>query len=121
MSLVAIVDDDDSIRSALSRLVRTIGYRSIAFDSAEALLQRLEEVRPSCVLTDVQMPGMSGLELTKVLREREPDLPVAVMTAYPVTASRERAMAAGATEYLTKPFDENDLERWLLRVIKPAE
>lgn len=119
MSLVAIVDDDASIRSALSRLVRTIGYRSLVFEDAETLLRQLEEVRPSCVLTDVQMPGMSGLELALVLRERHPDLPVAVMTAYPLSASRHRAIASGATEYLMKPFDEKDLERWLIRVIKP--
>jgi CheY-like chemotaxis protein len=58
------------------------------------------------------------LELARILRDRHPDLPVAVMTAYPLSASRGRAMAAGATEYLTKPFDEKDLERWLIRVIE---
>ncbi len=114
---VAIVDDDEAIRGALSRLIRTIGYAPVAFASAEALLMDLDDANIACVLTDVQMPGMNGLDLVKELRIRRPGLPVMVMTAYPSLANRELALAGGALEYLTKPLDDALLERWLVRAI----
>src|SRR3954469_1036198 len=77
--VVAIVDDDPSIRSALDRLIRALGYEALAFAGAEPLLARLDEADIAFVVTDVQMPGVSGLELLKILAERRPHLPVMVM------------------------------------------
>lgn len=117
MAIVAIVDDDEAIRGALARLIRTIGYAPRTFASAEALLQALDGADVACVLTDVQMPGMNGLDLAKELRRRCHDLPIMVMTAYPSLANRELALTAGALEYFTKPLDDALLERWLVSAI----
>ena len=119
LRVVAVVDDDDSIRSTLGRLLRTIGYEARTFASAAALLSELAHSAPSCVLTDIQMPGMNGLDLARELSKLMPALPVLVMTAYPSLASRELALAAGASEYLTKPLDDRRLEAWLWEVIGP--
>jgi len=81
------------------------------------LLLEIDDVRPACVLTDIQMPVMNGLDLAKELLVRRPDLPIMVMTAYPSLANRELALAAGALEFLTKPLDDDRLETWLVRVI----
>ncbi|MDB5726325.1 MAG: response regulator receiver protein [Novosphingobium sp.] len=75
------------------------------------------QLRPGCVLTDIQMPGMNGLDLVKELRQLDPSLPIMVMTAYPSLANRDLALAAGALEYQTKPLDDEKLETWLLRVM----
>ena len=111
--VVAIVDDDEAIRSALRRLVRTIGYQAKTFSSAEALLESIEDAPPACVLTDIQMPGMSGLELANELSRRRPDLPVAVMTAYPSLAGRDAAISLRKFAYMEKPLDDRLLEMWL--------
>jgi FixJ family two-component response regulator len=111
---VAIVDDDEAIRGALARLIRTLGYASRTFASAEALLAVADATDIACVLTDVQMPGMNGLDLVKELRRRGHVFPAMVMTAYPSLTNRELALAAGALEYSSKPLDDALLERWLL-------
>ena len=115
-SRVAIVDDDEAIRTALGRLVRTIGYATSVHPSGEALLASIDLNHVVGVLTDIQMPGMNGLELAGELRSRYPDLPIAIMTAYPSLANRDLALAAGAMEYLTKPIDIDLLEAWLARL-----
>jgi FixJ family two-component response regulator len=121
--MVAIVDDDEAILGALARLVRTLGYSTCTFQTAEALLHELDSgIDVACVLTDVQMPGMNGLELARRLRLLDPGLPVMVMTAYPSLASRELALAAGALEYFPKPLDDALLESWLNRAFgEPPE
>lgn len=116
--MIAIVDDNEAILGALARLIRTLGYSTCTFQTAEALLHGLDSgIDVACVLTDVQMPGMNGLELARRLRLRDPGLPVMVMTAYPSLASRELALAAGAMEYFTKPLDDAVLERSLNGVV----
>ncbi|MEP7239484.1 MAG: response regulator [Devosia sp.] len=115
--IVAIVDDDEAIRPALARLIRTFGYQARTFASAEALLVAVADLRADCVLTDIQMPGMNGLDLVKALRGRFPRLPIIVMTAYPSLANRELALSFGAIEYMTKPLDDARLEACLLRTI----
>lgn len=116
---VAIVDDDGGIRHALARLVKTIGFDPLTFASAEALLFELDDLRPICVVTDMQMPGMNGIDLLRELRRRRPAIPVMVMTAYPSAVSRETAMSAGAVNFMTKPFDDKQLEDWLLSTARP--
>ena len=116
-SVVAIVDDDEAIRAALARLVRTLGYQSRSFATGEDLLLAVDELRPGCVLTDIQMPGMNGLVLLKQLLQRSPGLPILVMTAYPSRTNREQAFAGGAQKYMAKPLDDMRLESWLLDVL----
>lgn len=104
-ALVAIVDDDDAIRRGLSSLLRSAGYAVRLFASAEDYLIDRASPRPDCVLTDVQMPGMSGLDLQDSLAKSFPETPVLIMTAFPTLAIEERATAAGARSFLSKPFD----------------
>ncbi|MBE7186592.1 MAG: response regulator [Methylobacterium mesophilicum] len=111
---LAIVDDDPFIRAALGRLISSYGYDALLFDGAEALLADRSGRDPVCVLADLQMPGMGGVELIRRLAERSPTLPVIAMTAYPNDAIRRRALESGAAAYLTKPFDASQLETCLL-------
>lgn len=117
--LIAIVDDDRAIRTALSSLLRSAGFRAAMFDCAEAFLDDLKGGVPDCVLTDIQMPGMSGLDLQQHLASANPDLPVLVMTAFPEAKLRERAMLSGAHCFLNKPFDANELLRCIHTAIEP--
>lgn len=111
--VVAIVDDDPFIRAALRRLVLSIGYDVLLFDRAEALLSYSAADDLFCVLADLQMPGVNGIELIQTLSRRHPSLPVIAMTAYPNEAIRQRALRAGASTYLTKPIDAAVLETCL--------
>ncbi|RZA08523.1 MAG: response regulator [Proteobacteria bacterium] len=111
--IVAIVDDDAAIRTALSSLIRSMGYGARLFVSAEAFLADCFEDPPGCLLTDIQMPGMNGLDLQRALRQRMPELPVIVITAFPEDAVREQAMAAGALHFLSKPFTADTIARCL--------
>lgn len=113
--IVAIVDDDPSIRAALRRLVMSIGYDVLLFDGAESFLSYDATGALFCVLADLQMPGVTGIELIQNLTRRHPSLPVIAMTAYPNDAIRQRALESGAATYLTKPFDASVLETCLSR------
>jgi FixJ family two-component response regulator len=103
--VLAIVDDDEAILNSLSSLVRSVGYHVRLFKSAAAFLQDHHQPPPDCLLTDVQMPGMNGLELQRAVHARAPALPVIFMTAFPEAAIREKAMRAGAHGFLHKPFE----------------
>ncbi|GGF68225.1 two-component response regulator [Azorhizobium oxalatiphilum] len=113
---IAIVDDDPFIRAALGRLIRSSGYEVLLFESAEALLAYGDRQSLFCVLADIQMPDMGGIELIRMVSASSPALPIVAMTAYPGDAIRERALEAGAADYLTKPFDASALERCLARL-----
>jgi FixJ family two-component response regulator len=115
--IVVIVDDDEAIRAALGRLIRTIGYEARTYASGEELLAAIGDIQPACVLTDIQMPGMNGLELAGELRRRHPDLPITVMTAYPSLANRGSVLGDDTLEYMNKPLDDHRLERWLSQAI----
>ena len=103
--VVSIVDDDESIRNVISSLVRSLGYDALAFDSAEAFLAfpRLHET--SCLILDVQMPGMSGLDLQDELRACNYSVPIIFITAFPEEGLRRRAETAGALGFFGKPVD----------------
>ncbi|WP_077147439.1 response regulator transcription factor [Sphingopyxis sp. KK2] len=107
--LIAVVDDDRAIRVALSSLLRSEGFRVTAYASAEDFLQSIATTVPDCLLTDIQMTGMSGLDLQDRLSHDMPQLPVFVMTAFPETQIRDCAIAGGAHCFLKKPFDALDL------------
>lgn len=106
---ILVVDDDPAIRTGLSNLLRSAGYVVELAKSAEDFLATLPRAAPQCVITDIQMPGISGLELQAMLADLWPALPVLVMTAFPEPAVRERAMKAGAHCFLAKPFDAEEL------------
>ena len=103
--VVSIIDDDEAVRSATQGLLRSMGYAAHTFASAEDFLASAEAERAACVITDVQMPGMSGPELQRVLCARRPGLPIIFITAFPEDRIREQVMAAGAADMLGKPFD----------------
>ena len=117
---IAIVDDDAAIRTALSSLLRSMGYAARLFPTAEAFLADGSQPPPDCVLTDVQMPGMNGLELQAAIRRRTPGLPVIMITAFPSEAVRERALAAGALHFLSKPVAADTVARCLQQALGRA-
>jgi len=108
-SWVYVVEDDASVRDALSLLLQLRGFSTAAFDSAEAFLHGHALGRPACVLADVRLPGMSGLELQRHLASRHAALPFVVMTAHGDVATARTALRDGAVDFLEKPIDEQDL------------
>jgi two-component system response regulator FixJ len=106
---VFVVDDDEQARNSVCALVRSMGLRAEAFSSAEEFLDSYVEDRPGCVVTDVRMLNMSGLELQDELHRRDDMLPVVVLTAYPRTPLTVRVMRAGAVTLLEKPYQDDDL------------
>jgi DNA-binding NtrC family response regulator len=114
MNRVLIVDDDDSIRFALRRIVTPGGWEPLVARSGAEALELLD--RADAVVTDLQMPGMDGLELLDAVRRRDPTLPVILVTAEEHYAAR--ASRAGAYDYLTKPFDVDSLAMALERALE---
>ncbi|MET0745639.1 MAG: response regulator [Microvirga sp.] len=107
--MIAIVDDDPGIRGSLDSLLRSANMTGIAFPRAEALLAFGDPESLACVVTDLHMPGMTGLELQAEMILRGWRLPVIVMTAFPTDASRTRVLEGGARAFLTKPIDPDAL------------
>lgn len=114
---IAIVDDDDAVRVALSSLLRSYGYNADAYDSAFALLEAESFSGYHCIITDLQMPGMSGVELLELLRKQGNALPVILMTAFPEASIRKRALQGGAACFLSKPFEAKGLIRCLRQAL----
>ena len=117
--LVAVVDDDASIRKAVSSLVRSAGHTARMYESGEDFLADDTLPPADCLLTDIQMPGMNGLELQLAVAQRFPGLPVIIMTAFPKPILRSRALAAGAARFLSKPFPAEELLEVLAEVAGP--
>jgi FixJ family two-component response regulator len=105
MEIVAVIDDDRSIRTALSSLLRSAGYRAVLYENAEAFLEEQPAAPADCVITDLQMPGIGGIGLLEVLQKEEKLIPVIVVTAFPEAALKRRVMDLGALAFLSKPFD----------------
>ncbi|MER8406875.1 response regulator [Mesorhizobium sp. M1307] len=106
---IAIVDDDPSVRQATSSLIRSLGMHATTFASAEDYLAALGTSDVNCLITDVQMDGIGGVELSQILRDRGNATPVIFITAFPDERIRERVMAAGAIGFLGKPFESQML------------
>jgi len=119
--LVYVVDDDESMRRALSFLLQTEKYEVRAFASAAAFLAEGPRAQAACVLSDIRMPEMDGLELQKNLARRMPALPVIIMTGHGDVPLAVRAMAAGAIDFLEKPFDNDRLLEAVARALKVGE
>jgi len=111
--VISIIDDDASVRAATNRLVRSLGYIAFTFASAEEFLRSPQVHDSSCVIADVQMPGMSGVDLQSRLQAQGCRLPIIFITAFPEESVRARALDAGAVCFLTKPFDGPTLIRYL--------
>jgi len=107
--LISIVDDDALARDGIRELVESLGYNSATFMSAEHFLEDGMIAETTCLITDLQMPGLSGLELQQALRSQGYHTPVILITAYPNEKHRTRALGNGAVGFLTKPFDERSL------------
>jgi FixJ family two-component response regulator len=107
--VVYIVDDDEGVRESLSALLQSVGIATRDFDSAEASLETIEIDRPACLLVDVRMPGMSGLELQRQLAQRELPVRLVMITGHGDVAMAVQAMKNGATDFLEKPFNEQVL------------
>jgi FixJ family two-component response regulator len=107
--MISIVDDDESVREATKGLVRSLGYTAATFASAEEFLSSGRVRDTSCVIADVQMPGLSGIDLQGQLAAQGLALPVIFITAFPDERTRRRAIDAGAVDYLSKPFSDEQL------------
>ncbi|MEK9282707.1 response regulator [Bradyrhizobium sp. ISRA442] len=107
--LIAIIDDDEDVRQAIRDLMRALGFAAEVFSSAEDFLRSSHAGRAACLIADVNMPGMSGLDLCHHLSEGGRAIPTILITAYPTADLRSLALAAGAVRFLTKPFLEADL------------
>jgi FixJ family two-component response regulator len=108
-ALISIVDDDESIREAIQSLLRSVGFRVKTFASAEQFFQSDQIENTACLILDVRMPGMSGLELQRRLMATQRRIPIVFVTAHGDEEVRSRALQEGAVEFLLKPFSEEAL------------
>ncbi len=106
---VYIVDDEEPVRKALRFLTKSDGLKSESFETARAFLDSLDKLGPGCLLLDVCMPDMDGLELQETLRERKVEIPVIIITGHADVPTAVRAMKSGASDFVEKPFDSEDL------------
>jgi FixJ family two-component response regulator len=109
MSFISVIDDDESLRSATIDLLNSAGFSCEAFGSAEVWLASANIAETACLILDIRMPGMSGLELQQKLAAMGHARPIIFVTAYPEERTRRQALASGALCYLPKPFDDQEL------------
>ena len=119
-TMISIVDDDKSVREAAKMLIGSLGYATATFASAEEFLESGRLRDTACLITDVQMPGMSGVDLQSHLTANGHCTPVIFVTAYPEESIRERALSAGAFGFLSKPFSEESLIACLDRALEDS-
>jgi FixJ family two-component response regulator len=115
-SMIAIIDDDESMQASLQDLIESTGLVARCFGSAEGFLESDLHTRAACLIVDIRMPKMSGLELQARLKEEECDIPIIFITAYGNARMRIQAMREGAVEFLAKPFDD----QLLLQTVRAA-
>ncbi len=106
---IYVIDDDDAVRQSLEFLLSTAGIKARGFDSAKAFIDALPQINSGCVVTDVRMPDITGIELLKHVRQHKPALPVIVITGHGDIALAVEAMKIGAVDFLEKPFDDDVL------------
>jgi len=107
---VHLVDDDAAIRRSVSFMLKTSGYQVQAYESGVELLKHAGELRPGCILLDIRMPGMDGLEVQQALQEKGVTLPVIIMTGHGDVSLAVRAMKAGTIDFIEKPFEKETLK-----------
>jgi FixJ family two-component response regulator len=116
--LISVVDDDESMRNGTVRLLRSLGFVAQAFPSARAFLNSEQLARTSCLIVDIQMPEMTGLQLQAALGERGNDIPIIFVTAFHDEKARTQALERGAVCFLAKPFDPEALVHCLNIALK---
>jgi FixJ family two-component response regulator len=109
MPVIAIVDDNESFRHAIASFIRSLGYAVLQFASAEAFLKSNRLYDTDCLISDVQMPGMNGIELQGKLTAEGHHFPIIFVTAFPGMKARAQALASGAIGFLAKPFSDEIL------------
>ncbi|MEA2625621.1 MAG: hypothetical protein QOD06_1666 [Candidatus Binatota bacterium] len=114
---IAVVDDDASVRQSTCRLLRSVGFRAEAFGSAEEFLDSIRTAGTGCLILDVRMPGMDGLELQRRLAGTEPRIPIVFLTAHASDEEERRARQAGAVDFLRKPVGKETLLQVLRTVL----
>ncbi|MGY3609646.1 MULTISPECIES: response regulator transcription factor [unclassified Bradyrhizobium] len=119
--IISVVDDDASVRTATARLLRSLGFFVHAFASAQEFLSSPRLRETSCLIADVEMPGMNGIELQEYLIANGYTTPMIFITAFPEDRIRERVMGAGAVDFLSKPFDEPRLLECVERALRTHE
>ena len=117
-SVIAIIEDDPSVCRALVRLLRSVGWKAVAFASAEAFLHAVGQEPPDCLVLDIRLPGMSGVELLAHSAVASLSLPVICMTAHDDVQVRRQATQAGVVAFLVKPVDEQDLRQAIRRALR---
>lgn len=117
-STVFIIDDDEAVRDSLSWLMKSAGLSAETFASADAFLNHYREGRPGCLILDIRMPGMSGLELQSVLKERGYRLPIIIISGHADVPMAVRALKAGAFDFIEKPFNDELLLGLVQRAIE---
>ena len=116
--LISIVDDDALARDGIRELIESLGYEAVTFISAQHFLASGLIAETTCLITDLQMPGLNGLELQEALRSQGYQTPVILITAYPNEKHRKRALDNGAVGFLSKPFNEKALSECLTAAIR---
>jgi FixJ family two-component response regulator len=119
--LVSVVDDDESVRDAIKNVLRSAGLRAETYASAEDFLDTGHPENSDCVILDIRMPGMNGLQLQRRLTDDGYAIPTIFVTAYADESSRQQAVKAGASAFLLKPFDPNGLLRSVQSVLSRAK
>lgn len=117
-TLISIVDDDALARDGVKELIESLGYKARSFVSAEDFLESGMIAETACLITDLQMPGLNGLELQEALRSQGCCIPIILITAFPNEKHRNRAIEGGALGFLSKPFDESSLIQCLAAASK---
>jgi FixJ family two-component response regulator len=120
-TLISVVEDDQPFRESMRKLMTVLGYTVEAFSSAADFLKSPLVTETACLVTDVQMPGMSGIELHRHLVDTGQAIPTILVTAYPDEKSRNRALMDGVVCYLSKPVDDEQLERCLRSAIESRQ
>ena len=118
-NLISVVDDDESIRRTTTLLIESFGFRAAAFESADIFLRSDQLSDTACLIVDVQMPGMNGLQLQAHLAAKGCGIPIIFITAYDNKESRRRAIQAGAAAFLNKPFSGEQLLQTLRSALRP--
>ena len=119
--MIAVVDDDESVRSATVDLLLSLGFACEAFESAEAYLKSDARNRMSCLILDVRMPGLGGLELQQLLTDQGRPVPIIFITSFPSGRVRRQAIKGGAICYLPKPYSDDELLRCIRLAFKTSE
>jgi FixJ family two-component response regulator len=120
-SLISVVDDDQFFRESMRRLLRSLGYAVEAYASAAALLVSPRLVETACLITDVHMPAMTGVELYRHIIDTGHSIPMILVTAYPDDVVRTRALKDGVICYLRKPVDQKHLQRCIRAALESGE